>query len=122
MPERRVLQPPDQRRLFSLISFLTLMTLCSVIGAVPAWAQQPAGSARIVVNDVTGTLPAKPQEPAVVHVGDNLVQNEVIDTAPNSATLAVFQDNSRLAICPSAEVVINRAEYGPNSTGPGRRS
>jgi len=118
MPERRVLQPPDQRRLFSLISFLTLMTLCSVIGAVPAWAQQPAGSARIVVNDVTGTLPAKPQEPAVVHVGDNLVQNEVIDTAPNSATLAVFQDNSRLAICPSAEVVINRAEYGPNSTGP----
>ena len=117
MPERCDLQPPDQRRLFSLVSLLTLMTLCSVVGAVPAWAQQPAGAARIVVNDVTGTIPTV-RERTVVRVGDNLVQNEVIDTAPNSATLVVFQDHSRLAICPSAEVVLNRAEFGPSATGP----
>jgi hypothetical protein len=54
----------------------------------------------------------------VVRVGDNLVQNEVINTAANSATLIVFQDNSQLAICPSAEVVINRAEFGSGPTGP----
>ena len=117
MPERCDLQPLDQPRLFSLVRLLTLMTLCSVAGAVPAWAQQPAGAARIVVNDVTGTIPAV-RERTVVHVGDNLVQNEVIDTAPNSATLVVFQDDSRLAICPSAEVVLNRAEFGPSPTGP----
>ena len=109
---------PRKRRLFSipLVSMLTLATMWSVVGAIPARAQQPAGAARIVVHDVTGTIPAV-RERTVVHVGDNLVQNEVINTAANSATLIVFQDNSQLAICPSAEVVLNRAEFGTGPTG-----
>src|SRR6516164_6737407 len=99
-----------KRRVYpiSLVSILALATICSIVGATPARAQQPAGAARIVVNDVTGTIPAV-RERTVVHVGDNLVQNEVIDTAAKSATLVVFQDNSQLAVCPSAEVVLNRA-------------
>jgi hypothetical protein len=113
------LAAPRKRRLFSvpLVSILTLATTWSVVGAIPARAQQPAGAARIVVRDVTGTIPAV-RERTVVRVGDNLVQNEVINTAANSATLIVFQDNSQLAICPSAEVVINRAEFGSGPTGP----
>jgi hypothetical protein len=100
----------------SLVSELCLTVMCSVVGSFPARAQQPAAAARIVVNNVTGTIPAA-RERAVVHVGDKLVQNEVIDTAANSATLVDFQDNSELAICPSAEIVLNRAELG--TAGPG---
>jgi hypothetical protein len=119
MSERCDFGAPRKRWLFStlLVSVLTLAIMCSVVGTVPARAQQPAGAARIVVNNVTGNIPAV-RERAVVQVGDNLVQNEVINTAANSATLVAFRDDSRLAICPSAEVVINRAEYGPSPTGP----
>jgi hypothetical protein len=89
--------------------------MCS--GAIPARAQQPAGDARIVVNDVTRTKPAE-RERNMLHVGDPLVQNEVIDTATKSATLVAFRDNSQLAICPSAEVVFDRAEFGAGPAGP----
>jgi hypothetical protein len=101
-----------------LLSKIALAAVCSVVGPLSAWAQQPPAAARIVVNDVTGTLPAA-RERAVVHVGDKLVQNEVIDTATGSATLIDFQDNSELAVCPSAEIVLNRAEIGtsPASSG-----
>jgi hypothetical protein len=118
MSGRCDLRSPNQRWLLLLVNMLmTLATLWSVVGAVPAGAQQPAGAARIVVNDVTGTIPGV-RERTVVRVGDSLVQNEVINTVANSATLVVFRDESQLAICPSAEVVFNRAEFGPSPTGP----
>ena len=119
MQARNDLGPLRKHRSLSMlfVSTLVLMTVYIVLSAIPAWAQQPAGAARVVVNNVTGTIPAV-RERTVIGVGDNLVQNEVIDTATNSATLVVFRDDSRLAICPSAEVVINRAEYGPSPTGP----
>ena len=100
-----------------LLSMLALATMYLAVSAIPAWAQQPAGAARIVVNNVTGTIP-RVRERTVVRVGDNLAQNEVINTAANSATLVAFQDNSRLAICPSAEVVLERAEFGESPAGP----
>jgi hypothetical protein len=104
--------------LILLVSEIPLAAMFSVVGSLSARAQQPAGAARIVVNDVTGTIPAV-RERAVVHVGDKLVQNEVIDTAASSSTLVDFQDNSQLAICPSAEIVINRAEFGTSPAGSG---
>jgi hypothetical protein len=101
-----------------LVSEISLAVMCAVVGSLPARAQQPAAAARIVVNNVTGTIPAA-RERAVLHVGDKLVQNEVIDTAANSATLVDFQDNSELAVCPSAEIVLNRAEFGTSPAGAG---
>jgi hypothetical protein len=96
---------------------LTLFGCCSLLDGAPAWAQQPVGAARIVVNDVRGTLPAV-REAVTLRIGADLVQNEVIDTAANSATLLVFQDDTQLAVCPSAEVVLSRAEFAASPTGP----
>jgi hypothetical protein len=120
MPDFRDFRVLRKGRLLwiSLVSEISLAIMCSVVGSLPVRAQQPAAAARIVVNNVTGTIPAA-REHAVVHVGDKLVQNEVIDTAANSATLVDFQDNSELAICPSAEIVLNRAEFGTTPGGAG---
>jgi hypothetical protein len=98
--------------LLLLARILTLMAVSSVFDPAQAEAQQSVGSARIVVNNVTSTRPASPER-IVLRVGSNLVQNEVIDTAPNSATLIVFEDNAQLAICPSAEVVLKGVELRP---------
>jgi hypothetical protein len=119
MQVRYALGPPRKRGSFSIPikSILALTTMYIVASAIPAWAQQPAGAARVVVNDVTGTVP-RVRERTTVRVGDNLVQNEVIDTAANSATRVAFRDDSQLAICPSAEVVLERAEFGESSVGP----
>ena len=100
-----------------LAIMLALCGCCSLFDGAQAWAQQPVGAARIVVNDVRGTLPAV-RAPVTLRIGADLVQNEVIDTAVDSATLVAFPDDSRLAICPSAEVVLKRAEFGPSPTGP----
>jgi len=100
----------------SVVSMLASIAVCTMVNSAPGWAQE-VGVARSVVNNVTRTKPAE-RERTVVRVGDNLVQNEVINTAAHSATLVAFQDSSQLAICPSAEVVVNRAEFGAGPTGP----
>jgi hypothetical protein len=117
MPDFHVLRKRRLLRIL-LVSEISVAIMCSVAGSLSARAQQPTAAARIVVNNVTATIPAA-RERAVVHVGDKLVQNEVIDTAANSATLVDFQDNSQLAICPSAEIVLNRAEFGTSPAGAG---
>lgn len=91
--------------LLLLARMLALMAVSSVFDPTQVEAQQSVGSARIVVNNVTSTRPAS-AERIVLRVGSSLVQNEVIDTAPNSGTFIVFEDNAKLAICPPAEVVL----------------
>jgi hypothetical protein len=99
----------------SLLRVLAAVTVFSPVYPGPAWAQQQIGAARIVVNNVTGTLPST-RERAVLRVGIDVFQNEVIDTAANSAALVVFQDNTQLSICPSTEVVLDRVVFDPNPT------
>jgi FecR protein len=81
----------------------------TVVNPAPTYAQQPIGAARIVVRNVTGTLPAT-REPVVLRVGVDVFQNEVIDTAANSTTLLAFQDRTELSVCPSTEIVLDRAD------------
>src|SRR6516162_7791564 len=112
------LGPPRKRHSFviSVAGILALTTLCMVVSAIPARAQQPAGAARSVVRDVTGTIP-RVRERRAVRIGDDVVQNEVINTAADSATRIVFRDDSQLAVCPSAEVVLERVGFGESSAG-----
>jgi hypothetical protein len=84
---------------------LALTIMYVVVSAISARAQQQIGAAQVVVNKVTGTLPAA-REPVALRPGINVFHNEVIDTAANSAAIVVFQDNTQLSICASSEVVL----------------
>jgi hypothetical protein len=89
----------------SVVSMLALTIMYVVVSAIPAWAQQQIGAARVVANKVTGTLPSA-RESVALHAGIDVFHNEVIDTAANSSTVLVFQDNTQLSICPRSEVVL----------------
>jgi hypothetical protein len=104
------------KRLLSLVSLSGMIALAWVFSFAaprPAWAQQPAGAARIVVNNVSGTLPAA-REPVVMRAGIDVFANEVIDTGANSAALVIFRDDTQLAICPSTEVALRGAVFDPD--------
>ena len=96
-------------RLVARLQIRILAALALYAGAhlSPVYAQQPVGAARIVVNQVTGTLPAA-RERVLLRVNKDVFENEVIDSEPNSATLVVFRDTTQLAVCPSTEVVLRR--------------
>src|SRR5689334_4667068 len=94
-------------RLRSRLALLAAMAAWIVVHSAPAWGQQPVGAARLVVRNVTGTLPAA-REHIVLRVGIDVFQNEVIDTLADSATLLAFQDNTQLSICPLSEVALDR--------------
>lgn len=64
--------------------------------AVAADAQ--IGAASIVVNNVTGTLAT--HQSALLRAGIDVFQNEVIDTADQSASRVVFQDKTELSVGP----------------------
>jgi hypothetical protein len=83
-----------------------------LVDLAPVWAQQAVGAARTVVRDVTGIRPSTPQRVVLVRE-DKVVQNEVIDTAADSAALVVFQDDTRLFVCPTTEVVLDRVALDP---------
>jgi hypothetical protein len=109
------LRETRKRRLIAIfwVSMIALAWVCSLVVLPPAWAQQLAGAARIVVNNVSGTLPTA-RERVVMRVGIDVIPNEVIDTAENSATLIAFKDNTQLPICPSSEIVLDRITFDPN--------
>lgn len=105
MPERYQREVPHKRRLLSktLAGMLAIPTLFLAVNLAPAAAQEVVvGAARIVKNNVTGTLPQGPA--LLLSNGKNVFQTEAIDTLANSATLLGFRDNTQLAICPFAHV------------------
>ena len=78
-----------------------------------AWADQQIGSAAQVVNSVTGTLAATRQT-SVLRAGIDVFQNETIDTALNSASRVIFQDQTQISIGPMSQVVLDRFVFDPN--------
>jgi ferric-dicitrate binding protein FerR (iron transport regulator) len=92
-----------------LVSVLAVIAVFLVINPEPAEAQEAVGTARIVKNAVTGTLPA-PGAPILLSNGKEVFQNEVIKTVTNSSTLLGFRDNTQLAICPSADVALRTVD------------
>ena len=105
MSERCDCEAPRKRQLLSswLASMLATIAICPVVNPAPAGAQQEAiGTASIVKNDVTGTVP--PREPILLSNGKDVAETEVIDTRAHSATLLTFRDNTKLEICPFAHV------------------
>src|SRR5581483_6799204 len=77
-----------------------------------ALAAQTIGDARVVVNDVRGVMGAA--EPTVLHAGIDVFQDEVIRTAPRSASRVFFQDNTTLEVGASSEVKLDRFVFDPD--------
>jgi len=81
--------------------------------AAPASADPQIGATSVVVNSVTGTL-ATTHETAPLRAGIDVFQNEVIDTADNSASHVVFQDHTQLSVGPQSSVVLDRFVFDPD--------
>jgi hypothetical protein len=90
-----------------------ITVLSSGFAADRSFADQQIGAAAQVVNSVTGTL-ATTRQRAVLRAGIDVFQNEIIDTADNSASRVVFQDQTQIAIGPMSQVTLDRFVFDPN--------
>jgi hypothetical protein len=88
--------------LITVLGLIALTSVGSLVDPLLAGAQEAIGTASIVRNNVTGTVP--PREPILLSNGKDVVETEVIDTRAHSATLLAFRDNTELEICPFAHV------------------
>src|SRR4051812_40186741 len=79
--------PRSRSRLLAYLLLIMLAAAASECG--PVLAQQPIGTARIVINKVTGTLPSAPGRVAL-YPNIGIMQNEVIDTSADGATLVIL--------------------------------
>jgi FecR protein len=84
----------------------------SPIASQTALAQANIGNTQIVVNDVKGTVGQ--QQPAVLRVGIDIFQNEVIQTGERSASKVLFQDKTTLSVGGSSRVTLDRFVYDPD--------
>lgn len=87
--------------------------IAAVLAGPAVAAESEIGAASQVVNTVTGTL-ATTHQTAPLRAGIDVFQNEVIDTADNSASRVTFQDHTDLAIGPQSSVVLDRFVFDPD--------
>src|SRR5271168_4634630 len=85
----------------------------AVLAGPAAAAESQIGATSIVVNTVTGTLAAT-HETAPLRAGIDVFQNETIDTADNSASRVIFQDQTQLSVGPQSSVVLDRFVFDPD--------
>ena len=78
---------------------------------VVANAQTAIGSATKVVRQVQGTLANNVR---TLKTQDDVLQNEIIKTAADSASEMVFKDDTTLTIGPNAEVVLDTFVFDPD--------
>jgi len=87
--------------------------LAALWGASPALAQRNIGAATSIERDVSGTLAGRNR---ALNSGDGVFSNENIRTANASAAQLQFLDQTKLAIGPSASVVLDRFVYNPDGS------
>jgi hypothetical protein len=83
------------------------------LSPIAANAQTAIGNATKVVRQVQGTLANNVR---VLKTQDDVVQNEVIKTAADSASELVFRDDTTLTIGPNAEVTLDTFVFDPGPT------
>ncbi|WP_134498355.1 FecR domain-containing protein [Microvirga pakistanensis] len=94
-----------------ILNFALVSLFLSAIG--PALAQRNIGSAVVVNRNVSGALGGRTR---AINPGDGVFSNENIRTANESAAQFQFLDETRLALGPSASVVLDRFVYNPDRT------
>lgn len=95
----------------------TSALLISLAIALPASSATPKpeiGKAELITKDVTGTLGTSARK---LKTGDNIYQNEVIATGEEAEAELVLNDDTKLAVGPKSEIVLDSFIYDPNKTG-----
>src|SRR5260370_42270947 len=88
------------------------LTLAMVIGVVPgaARAQEAVGRTAVVLESVTGELERILRR---LVVKDDVHQNELIATEPNSASEIVFYDGTTLSVGPNSKLTLDKFVHDP---------
>jgi hypothetical protein len=68
------------------------------------------GRAELITNDVTGALAEAARK---LKTGDRIHQNEVITTAEKSEAELILEDDTRLAVGPNSQIVLDTFIYDP---------
>ena len=74
-----------------------------------ALAAVPIGSTEVVIQKVTGEIEERVR---LLELQDDVHQDEVISTAPGSATEIVFRDGTKISIGPDTRLTLDRFETG----------
>ena len=88
---------------------LLLAVLPALLMVDPAWAK--VGIASVVNGEPLAKPPAENER--VLHIGNDMVANEVVTTKANDRAHLVFLDGSTLTVGPNSEITIDRFVYDP---------
>ena len=92
------------------VALLALPALVAAAGAaLPAWAN--VGVASVVNGKPVAKPPAGSER--VLHVGNDMVANEVVTTQANDRAHIVFLDGSTLTVGPNSVITIDKFVYDP---------
>ncbi len=87
-----------------------LASLALAIPASSATEKPEIGRAEVITKDVTGTLSTASRK---LKTGDTIHQNEVIATAKESEAEIILNDDTKLAVGPESEIVLDSFVYDP---------
>ena len=91
--------------------FVIIASLAFISPASSAMQNTEVGRAELITNDVTGTIETTPR---ALKTGDRIHQNEVIATAEESEAEIILDDDTKLAVGPMSEIVLDSFIYDPS--------
>lgn len=90
---------------------IAIIAILAFIAPAPSATPNPEiGRAELITRDVTGTMETVARK---LKTGDRIHQNEVIVTAEKSEAEIILDDETKLAIGPSSEIVLDSFIYDP---------
>lgn len=90
--------------------FVIIAILAFIAPASSATPNPEIGRAELITKDVTGTMETAARK---LKTGDRIHQNEVILTAEESEAEIILDDETKLAIGPNSEIVLDSFVYDP---------
>ncbi len=94
--------------------FAIIAGLAFISPASAAMKSSEVGRAELITKDVTGTIEATAR---ALQTGDRIHQNEVIATAQDSEAEIILDDETKLAVGPSSQIVLDSFIYDPAKKG-----
>ncbi|MFQ5625057.1 MAG: FecR domain-containing protein [Methyloligellaceae bacterium] len=91
-------------------TFVIIASLAISLPASSATQNPEIGRAELITKDVTGTIETSARN---LKTGDNIHQNEVIATAEESEAELILDDETKLAVGPKSEIVLDSFVYDP---------
>ena len=91
-------------------TFAIIVSLAISLPASSATQNPEIGRAELITKHVTGTIETSARK---LKTGDNIHQNEVIATAKESEAELILEDETKLAVGPNSEIVLDSFVYDP---------